>query len=110
MANLPLGLLRFCIEHSDDPVGMVSGEHKLPERDPEDYVWLMKALEDLESDTEKMRKLLSTLKKPETTDEEKKFALEGIQYYVEDFDVSRGMNFCYISRFLGFSSFSFIAS
>lgn len=97
MASLPLGLLRFCIEHSDDPVGMVHGEKKLPDRDPADYKWLMEALDNLEDDAAKARKLLATLKNPASTEEEKKFALEGIQYYVEDIDVAKGKFFCIFS-------------
>jgi hypothetical protein len=90
MNAVPFSLLRFCLEHSDDPVAMVNNaETATFDRDPADYQWLMEALGDLASDSEKCVKLLATLKEPDMADEKLADVLEAIQYYVEDYDVAK---------------------
>jgi len=86
-----LGLLKFCLQHSDasptDPA--LSG------RDPADYEWLKAALGNLDSDVEKMKKLIKKLKEIEEEegdrsqkDEKVALVLEGLQYFVEDLDLA----------------------
>lgn len=88
--NLPLGLLRFCIEHSDDPSQIANTDMTRFHRDPADYEWLAAALGNLESDTDKLKKLVATIQNPSTTEDQVIYSLEGIQYYVEDLDVANG--------------------
>jgi len=83
-----LGLLRFCLQHSDGNVGDTNMNNY--QRDPEDYKWLMQALNNLESDAQRMKKLVDTLNSNITV-EEMKYALEGIQYFVEDLDLANDL-------------------
>eukprot|EP01126_Amoeba_proteus_P023070 TRINITY_DN2322_c0_g1_i8.p1 TRINITY_DN2322_c0_g1~~TRINITY_DN2322_c0_g1_i8.p1 ORF type:complete len:201 (+),score=28.88 TRINITY_DN2322_c0_g1_i8:177-779(+) len=92
MEKLPLGLLRFCIEHTDDPTQITNTDMSRFERDPADYVWLEKALNGLQNDAEKMKKLVQTLTEPGRLDNEIIYALEGIQYFVEDFDLANDLH------------------
>jgi len=87
-SGIGLGLLRFCLEHSDGTVGETDMSRY--QRDPEDYKWLMAALNNLESDTQKMKKLIDQLNQDIPT-QEKKYALEGIQYFVEDLDLANDL-------------------
>lgn len=84
------GLLRFCIQHQD------SGDLKnfsLPKRPTEDYEWLRSALSSMETDAQKMKRLIGVLREfssTSTTNEETnkklQIALEEIEYYVQDLD------------------------
>lgn len=47
------GLLKFCLEHSDDPQSIVNSQIDY-NRDPKDYEFLLAALADLESELEKV--------------------------------------------------------
>jgi len=85
------GLLKFCLEHSDDPQSIVNSKVDA-NRDPKDYEFLMAALADLESELEKATKLLSRLREAQPDDIfEIKACLEGLQYFCEDLDVSQGI-------------------
>lgn len=88
--SLPLGLLRFCIEHSDDPGNIANLDMSRFERDQNDYKWLIEALGDLESDAGKALRILESLRKGTLTEYELIEALETLQYLVEDLDVSKG--------------------
>jgi len=88
-SGIGLGLLKFCLEHSDGNVGDTDVSQY--QRDPEDYKWLMEALNKLESDSQKMKKLIDKLNDESTTNLEKKYALEGIQYFVEDLDLANDL-------------------
>jgi hypothetical protein len=87
-SGLGLGLLKFCLEHSDGNVGDTNMDNY--QRDPEDYKWLMEALNNLESDTQKMKKLVDSINS-NITIQETKYALEGIQYFVEDLDLANDL-------------------
>jgi len=85
------GLLKFCLEHSDDPQAIVNSQVD-SNRDPKDYEFLVAALSDLESELEKATKLLSRLRDAPADDIfEIKACLEGLQYFCEDLDVSQGI-------------------
>jgi len=86
--GLGLGLLKFCLEHSDGNVGETNMENY--QRDREDYKWLMEALNNLESDAQRMKKLVESLNGDVTT-QQMKYALEGIQYFVEDLDLANDL-------------------
>jgi len=86
--GLGLGLLKFCLEHSDGNVGDTNMENY--QRDREDYKWLMEALNNLESDAQRMKKLVESLN-GDTTTQQMKYALEGIQYFVEDLDLANDL-------------------
>jgi len=51
----------------------------------------MEALNNLESDTQKMKKLIDKLNDGNLSTQEKIYALEGIQYFVEDLDLANDM-------------------
>lgn len=51
--KLGFGLLKFCLEHSDDPQSIVNSQVDY-NRDPKDYEFLIAALADLESELEKV--------------------------------------------------------
>jgi len=90
-ANFGFGLLKFCLEHTDDPQSIVNSQVDL-NRDPKDYEFLLNALADLESELDKATKLLSRLRETKIDDIfEIKACLEGLQYFCEDLDVSQGM-------------------
>jgi len=90
-ANFGFGLLKFCLEHSDDPQSIVNSQVD-SNRDPKDYEFLLSALADLESELEKATKLLSRLREAQRDDIfEIKSCLEGLQYFCEDLDVSQGI-------------------
>jgi len=84
------GLLKFCLEHSDDPAALTNTDLASFDRDPADYEFLMSALSNLESDFEKAKKLIDQLS---VTDDifTIKGCLEGLQYYCEDLDVSKSL-------------------
>jgi hsp70-interacting protein len=84
------GLLRFCLEHSDGPRHEIPSN--IPQRDPADYVWLREALNNLEDDVQKMKRLVEVLKKEDTKDTEKAYALEELQYLVEDIDNAQDLH------------------
>jgi len=86
--GIGLGLLRFCIQHSDGNIG----ETDLSQygRDPADYQWLKDALGNLENDSQRMKKLVTKLKECQNTTEIV-YALEGIQYFVEDLDLANDL-------------------
>jgi len=86
--GLGLGLLKFCLEHSDGNVGDTNMENY--QRDRDDYKWLMEALNNLESDAQRMKKLVESLNGDVTT-QQMKYALEGIQYFVEDLDLANDL-------------------
>jgi len=86
--GLGLGLLKFCLEHSDGNVGDTIMENY--QRDRDDYKWLMEALNNLESDAQRMKKLVESLNGDVTT-QQMKYALEGIQYFVEDLDLANDL-------------------
>jgi len=86
--GLGLGLLKFCLEHSDGNVGETNMENY--QRNPEDYKWLMEALNNLESDAQRMKKLVDSLT-GDITAQQMKYALEGIQYFVEDLDLANDL-------------------
>jgi len=84
--NIPPGLIRFCLEHGDNPEAAVN-----PNRDPRDYEWLREALGNLESDYDKMKKIVSKLTELEGKEDEASIgrtivSLEELQYYIEDID------------------------
>jgi nucleotide exchange factor SIL1 len=84
LASLNAGLLRFCIQHSDFTA--VSDPSKLPQRPQEDYDWLQNALENFESDIEKIKKLLEVLRGSESSTGQLLSAFEELEYLVEDLD------------------------
>jgi hypothetical protein len=88
---LPLNLLRFCIEHSDDPTTITNLDPARFDRDPEDYKWLMAALGDLETDSTKALRILEKLKANNMSDDDLAAGLEALQYLVEDIDVAKSM-------------------
>eukprot|EP01112_Ceratiomyxa_fruticulosa_P022653 TRINITY_DN8377_c0_g1_i1.p1 TRINITY_DN8377_c0_g1~~TRINITY_DN8377_c0_g1_i1.p1 ORF type:complete len:384 (-),score=87.10 TRINITY_DN8377_c0_g1_i1:3-1031(-) len=112
ISGIDFGLLKFCLEHTDSP-NLV--DNPLPNRDPADYEWLKKALQNLESDTTRMKNLLGIIKgnqdepkkegeqsksqnegkegqsegptsNKQVSDEVRRHALEELQFYVEDID------------------------
>jgi len=87
-SGIGLGLLKFCLQHSDGNVGQTDMSQY--QRDPEDIKWLMEALNNLENDSQKMKKLVDKLNGNLTT-QETKYALEGIQYFVEDLDLANDL-------------------
>lgn len=87
--NMNFGLLKFCLEHMDDPGDLADAKPK-PDRDPKDYEFLLNALGDLETETLKAIKLLNKLKETKDIFEIKAY-LEGLQYFCEDLDVSQGI-------------------
>ncbi len=92
MSNLKgadFGLLKFCLEHSG---GSSLEEGKVPNRDPADYQWLKEALNNLESDADRMKKLMELLTKEDSSLEDKANYLEELQYLVEDIDNAKGKN------------------
>lgn len=97
--SLPFGLLRFCIEHSDDPANITNLDLNRFERNPEDYEWLIEALDNLESDSGKALKVIVKLSGGVSEDEMVDL-LENLQYLVEDLDVAKGLSFlsfCFFS-------------
>jgi len=83
-----LGLLRFCLQHSDSST--VDTDISQYGHDAADYVWLKEALNNLESDTERMKKLVAKLQQADNINEVI-WALEGIQYFVEDLDLANDL-------------------
>jgi len=86
--GIGLGLLRFCLQHSDGNVGetdLTQYGHTSAE-----YEWLKAALNNLESDTQRMKQLVLKLQQPENTNEII-WALEGIQFFVEDLDLANDL-------------------
>ncbi|ELR22342.1 ARM repeat fold domain containing protein [Acanthamoeba castellanii str. Neff] len=81
--SIDAGLLRFCLEHSD---GGNLTETQLPQRDEADYKWLRAALNDLQTDADRMKKLVEMLKSSESSETDKATALEELQYLIEDLD------------------------
>jgi len=81
MDNMSSELLKFCLEHSDGNVGPT----QLPQRDPADYKWLRAALDDLESDFMRMKKLIDIIKSNSDETSQSR-ALEELQFIVEDYD------------------------
>jgi type I site-specific restriction endonuclease len=61
------------------------------ERDPEDYKWLVEALDNLESDAGKALKLVVKIS-GSLSDDEMVEALESLQYLVEDLDVAKAVS------------------
>jgi len=86
--GIGLGLLRFCLQHSDGNVG--ESDPSQYGHTPVDYQWLKEALNNLESDNERLKKLVTKLKECQNV-EEIVYALEGIQYFVEDLDLSNDL-------------------
>ncbi len=80
-------MLKFCLEHSD---GSSLAEGKVPNRDPADYQWLKEALNNLESDADRMKKLVELLSKEDSSLDDKANYLEELQYLVEDIDNAKG--------------------
>lgn len=80
-SKIPLGLLRFCLQHGDD-----LNTSNLPQRDPKDYEWLKEALGGLENDVDVMKKLIAKLQEPETMEEQRRVLMKELQYLVEDID------------------------
>jgi len=83
LSGIDTGLLRFCLEHSDGPSTNV--ESTIPQRDPEDYKWLREALNNLETDADRMKKLVEMIKLDNSV-QAKVAALEELEYLVEDLD------------------------
>eukprot|EP01111_Echinosteliopsis_oligospora_P014383 TRINITY_DN5402_c0_g1_i3.p1 TRINITY_DN5402_c0_g1~~TRINITY_DN5402_c0_g1_i3.p1 ORF type:complete len:235 (-),score=57.64 TRINITY_DN5402_c0_g1_i3:282-899(-) len=82
--NADLALLRFALQHSDSPDLSNS-----PAPKPEDIEWLKKVMADMETDAQKMKKILSILSDEKTITLDRKLAsLEELQYFVEDIDNS----------------------
>lgn len=86
--NIPPGLLNFCLKHGWDPEASVNKN-----RDPRDYEWLREALGNLESEVDKMKKIVDQIKELQQEHElqnEKTnillVLLEELQYFVEDLD------------------------
>jgi len=90
ISSIDFGLLKFCLAHSDAP-NVTETDLSSYNRDPADYVWLREALNNLEGDASKVKKLLEKLTAADITIENIKYALEGIQYYVEDVDVANAV-------------------
>jgi hypothetical protein len=88
--SIDAGLLRFCLEHSD---GGNLTETQLPQRDEADYKWLRAALNDLQTDADRMKKLVEMLKSSESSETDKTTALEELQYLIEDLDNANGTRF-----------------
>lgn len=82
-SGIDLALLRFALQHSDSPDA--AGDTKVR---PEDYEWLREAIKSYETDAQKMQKLLELAKKEnvDVSEEQRRAALEELQYYVEDLD------------------------
>ncbi len=91
--SINLALLRFALTHTDSP----NLHDFTPTRNPADYEWLRKALNNLETNADKMKKLLEITKhgldEGECDSEipQKVAALEEILFYVEDIDNANGM-------------------
>lgn len=90
--NIPPGLIRFCLQHGDNPEAAVN-----PNRDPRDYEWLREALGNLENDYDKMKKIVSKLTELEGKEDEASIgrmtvSLEELQYYIEDIDNANELN------------------
>jgi hypothetical protein len=84
MNGIDLGLLRFCLEHTDAP----NLQETKINRDPADYVWLREALSGLETDAQRMKKILDQLK-ANGEGLKKEELLEELQFLVEDVDNGR---------------------
>lgn len=82
MNNVNLGLLKFCLEHTDG-----TAPAQVPNRDPADYQWLKAAFDNLETDVQKMKKIIDTLvNSSDTTESRISVVLQELQYLVEDID------------------------
>jgi hypothetical protein len=88
--SIDAGLLRFCLKHSD---GGNLTETQLPQRDEADYAWLRAALNDLQTDVDRMKKLVEMLRSPESSITDKATALEELQYLIEDIDNANGTHY-----------------
>lgn len=86
-----LGLLKFCLQHVDSPNLKETDPSKYG-HDSEDYKWLMDALNTLETDSARLKKLIQILKEDNKTKDEITFTLEGIQYLVEDINVANNFD------------------
>lgn len=86
-SGIDLALLRFALQHTDSPN---VAETKVK---PEDYEWLREAIKSYETDAQKMKKLLEIVKKEglDMTEEQKRAALEELQFFVEDLDNASGV-------------------
>jgi len=87
--NLDAGLLRFCLEHSD---GGALVDNNVPQRDPNDYQWLREALNGLQTDVDRMKKLSAMISNPEGSQADKVASLEELQYLVEDIDNAQDLH------------------
>jgi len=85
--GIGLNLLRFCLQHSDGFVGETDPTQY--GHTPDDYAWLKESLNNLENDSERMKKLLTYLNNENVN--EIIYALEGIQYFVEDLDLAKDL-------------------
>ncbi|EFA86440.1 hypothetical protein PPL_00232 [Heterostelium album PN500] len=79
------GLLKFCLTHSDSPN---LTDSPIVERDQKDYDWLREAMDNLEDDAKRMKKINETLVDPSSTVGQRISSLEALEYYIEDIDNS----------------------
>jgi len=75
------GLLRFCLEHSDG-----TGLSAIPNRDRKDYEWLKEALGTIETNFQRMKRLIGIVNDENVTEDCKIIALEQLQEIIEDID------------------------
>jgi len=74
--------VNFSLSHSD---GGKLVDNPAPKRDPEDYIWLKKVFNNLETDADKMKKLIQVVQDA-TVDAKKLASLEELEFLVEDLD------------------------
>lgn len=97
LSGLDSALLRFALTHQDSgPL-----EDKPLTRDPKDYEWLQTAIKSIESDFDRMSRLVKVLNDSEDDsktikDSEVAFSLEELQYLIEDIDNAN--DFCKIEN------------
>lgn len=83
LSALNTGLLKFCLEHSD---GRNLVDTPLPARDPADYAWLKQAFNDLQTDADRMKKLIQVIQDSNSEFKQKLASLEELEFLLEDLD------------------------
>ncbi len=91
LGSIDLGLLRFCLQLDDGPAK--GTERVIPERDPEDYKWLRKALDSLKTDADRIKCCVSNFSRPDASPQDILLALEELHFLVEDIDNANGLFF-----------------
>lgn len=93
ISGIDLALLKFCLQQDDGPKEQLTDHAAeiLKQRNPADYEWLKKALASVEDDNERIKKYLAVVADESAELEDKEFALEQVQYLVEDLDLANDL-------------------